>query len=198
MFTKIYPDNPSEKELQKVVDSLRQGEVVIYPTDSVYAIGCALGSARGIEKLKRLKGNSNHSILCESISQISDYCRVDNATFKILKRNLPGAFTFILNASKRIPAKTLGKRKTIGVRIPNNAITLALIRMLGEPLASVSVKEDLEEEYKTDPSLLEEYYHHDVEWVIDGGIGLESPSTVVDLTGEEAEIIRQGEEEVIL
>ncbi len=192
MLTKIYRDSPSEKELDRVVDILRHDGIVIYPTDGVYAVGCALDSAKGLERLRRIKGEGTHSVSFESISQIAEYCRVDNATFRTLKANLPGPFTFILTASSRMPSKTLGKRKTIGVRMPDNPITQALIRHLGTPLASVSVREDAETEYMTDPSLLEERYANAVDCVVDGGIGSLTPSTVVDLTGDEAEIVREG------
>ncbi len=192
MLTKIYRDSPSEKELYRVVDILRHDGIVIYPTDGVYAVGCALDSAKGLERLRRIKGEGAHSVSFESISQIAEYCRVDNATFRTLKANLPGPFTFILTASSRMPSKTLGKRKTIGVRMPDNPITQALIRHLGTPLASVSVREDAETEYMTDPSLLEERYANAVDCVVDGGIGSLTPSTVVDLTGDEAEIVREG------
>ncbi len=192
MLTKIYRDSPSEKELDRVVDILRHDGIVIYPTDGVYAVGCALDSAKGLERLRRIKGEGAHSVSFESISQIAEYCRVDNATFRTLKANLPGPFTFILTASSRMPSKTLGKRKTIGVRMPDNPITQALIRHLGTPLASVSVREDAETEYMTDPSLLEERYANAVDCVVDGGIGSLTPSTVVDLTGDEAEIVREG------
>ena len=192
MLIKIYKENPSEKELSRVADILAGGGVVIYPTDGVYAIGCSLDSAKGLERLRRMKGEGEPSVSCESISQIAEYCRVDNATFRILKQNLPGPFTFILNASSRMPSKTLGKRKTIGIRMPDNPITMALINRLAVPLASISVRGDEEEEYMTDPELIEERYIREVDCVVDGGIGAVIPSTVVDLTGEEAEILREG------
>ena len=197
MLTKIYADNPSEKELDRVADLLRHDGVVVYPTDGVYAIGCALDSAKAIARLGRIKGSAEHSVSFGSLKQIAEYCRVDNQTFRTLKANLPGAFTFILNASSRVPSKTLGKRKTLGVRMPDNAIFRALVDRLGCPIASVSVREDEEEEYMTDPSLIEERYHNEVDCVIDGGTGSITPSTVVDLTGAEAEILREGRGELI-
>lgn len=192
MLTKIYPDNPSERELDRVAELLRRDGLVICPTDGVYAIACSLDSARGLERLKRIKESGEHSVSFGSISQIAEYCRVDNATFRILKANLPGPFTFILTASSRMPSRTLGKRKTIGIRMPAHPVTQALIHRLGCPLASVSVRPDEETEYMTDPSLLEERYARTVDCVVDGGMGSVVPSTVVDLTGGEPEIVRQG------
>ncbi len=192
MLTKIYAENPSPKELQRVADVLARDGLVIYPTDSVYAIGCLLHSARGVERLKKIKGGDDFSVLFESIARIAEYCRVDNETFRILKRNLPGAFTFVLNASSRVPAKTLGKRKTIGVRMPDNPILKAIIEQVGEPLASVSVRDDAEPEYMTDPDLLHERYRNVADLVVDGGPGRDVPSTVVDLTGDEVLILREG------
>ena len=192
MLTKIYEENPSEKELKRVVEALEQDGLVVYPTDSVYAVGCALHSAKGVEQLARIKGTAPLTVVFDRISRVAEYCRVDNATFKILKRNLPGAFTFILKASSRVPAKTLGKRKTIGVRIPKNEIVRRLVEELDAPLASASVWDADEPEYMTDPELIAERYARQVAMVVDGGLGREVPTTVVDLTGDEIEILRQG------
>lgn len=193
MLTKIYEKNPSERELQRVVEALERGELVVYPTDSVYAIGCSLHAPRAIERLRRIKAAGDFAVVFDSISQVADYCRIDNAAFRILRQNLPGPFTFILPAASRIPDKALEKRRTIGVRIPDNAIARALIALLGCPLITTSVKNDEEiEEYTTDPELIHERYCHDVAWVIDGGMGQRVPTTIVDLTGDEPEIIREG------
>lgn len=193
MLTKIYEKNPSERELQRVVEALERGELVVYPTDSVYAIGCSLHAPRAIERLRRIKAEGDFAVVFDSISQVADYCRIDNTTFRILKQNLPGPFTFILPASSRIPDKALEKRRTIGVRIPDNTIAQALIALLGCPLITTSVKTDEEiEEYTTDPELIHERYCHDVAWVIDGGMGQRVPTTIVNLTGDEPEIIREG------
>jgi len=193
MLTKIYETNPSERELRRVVDALECGGLVIYPTDSVYAIGCSLHAPRAIERLRRIKGEGDFAVVFDSISQMSDFCRIDNATFRILKQNLPGPFTFILPASSRIPEKALEKRRTIGVRIPDNAIARAIVTILGCPIITTSVKSDDEDiEYATDPELIHERYGHDVAWVIDGGIGEQIPTTIVDLTGDEPEITREG------
>lgn len=195
MMIKIYPQNPSPKEIERVTEILRGGGVIVYPTDGVYAFGCSLANNKAVERLKALRNRRNDqlTIVCENLSRVSEYAVVDNAQFRILKNNLPGAFTFILKASSRIPDKALGKRKNVGVRIPDNNIALAIVAELGIPLATASVKDEtLEEEYTTDPELIEERYGHLVDAVIDGGYGSFTPTTLVDLSEGEAEIIREG------
>ena len=199
MLAKIYEQNPSEKELRRVVDLLERDEIIIYPTDSVYAFGCSLRSAKAIDKLRRIKGKGSaaFTVVFENIAQVAEYCRVDNAVFKILKRNLPGPFTFVLAASARIPDKALERRRTIGVRIPANDVARAVVGALGCPMVTASVKDDDEVvEYTTDPELIHERYGNDVALVIDGGIGDNVPTTVVDLTGDEPEILREGKGEL--
>ena len=199
MIVRIYPQNPAEREVQRVVETLERDGVIIYPTDSVYAYGCSLHSPRGLERLKQLTGKRNDTltILCDGISRIAEYCRVDNAVFRILKRNLPGAVTFLLEASSRMPDKALQRRRTIGVRIPDNAIACAIVQRLGCPLVTASLKSDDDAEYMTDPELIQERYGDDVALVVDGGYGTLTPTTVVDLTRGEPEIIRQGAAELI-
>ncbi len=195
MKVKIYPQNPNPKMIEQVVKVLRNDGVVIYPTDGVYAFGCSLHSIKAINRIKSLRNKRNDelTIVCDSISTISEFARYDNPEFKILKRNLPGAFTFLLNASNRIPDVALGKRKVIGVRIPDNQIPLAIVAALGYPLVTASVKDDDEVlEYTTDPELIEERYANLVELVIDGGYGTLQPTTLVDLTDGGPEILRQG------
>lgn len=195
MLTKIYAQNPSLKELQRVVAALESGEVIIYPTDSVYAFGCSLRAPKAIERLRQIrhKDVSDLAVVFENMAQVAEYCRVDNEVFRILKRNLPGPFTFILEASSRVPDKALEKRKTIGVRMPDNEVAQAVVAALGCPLITASVKnDDLESEYTTDPELIHEHYGCHVAVVIDAGIGESVPTTVVDLTGEEPVIIREG------
>ena len=195
MLVKIYGQNPSEKELKRVVEALEHDGVVIYPTDSVYAFGCSLRSARAIERLRRLRGRSedSYALSQSDIAQVAEYCRVDNAAFRILKRNLPGPFTFILPASSRVPDKALERRRTIGIRIPSHPVARAVVEALGSPMITASVKDDDEVvEYTTDPELIEERYGREVSLVIDGGIGDNVPTTVVDLTGDEPEILREG------
>jgi len=189
MLVKIYEQNPSEKELRRVVDLLERDEIVIYPTDSVYAFGCSLRSAKAIDKLRRIKGKGSaaFTVVFENIAQVAEYCRVDNAVFRILKRNLPGPFTFVLAASARIPDKALERHRTIGVRIPANGVARAVVGALGCPMITASVKDDDEVvEYTTDPELIHERYGSDVALVIN------VPTTVVDLTGDEPEILREG------
>ncbi len=199
MILKLYKDQTSQKDLDRVCKILHADGVVIYPTDSVYALGCAIDSPKGVEKLKQLTGKDAKelTIVFNDISTMSDYCRIDNATFKILKRNLPGAITFILKASSRIPDRVVAKRKTIGARIPDNAIARAIIAELGVPMLTTSLKNDGEEEYLTDPELINEKWGREVDIVIDGGFGHNTPSTIVDLSGDEIEILREGEVELL-
>ena len=190
---KIYAQNPNEKAVARVADVLRSDGVIVYPTDSVYAFGCSIRSPKAIERLRALSGKKGDefSIVCPDLSTISAYARVDNAVFKVLKRNLPGPFTFVLNASGKVPDKFLEKRKTVGVRIPDHTVALAIVEALG-PLVTASVK-DSEEEYTTDPSLIEERYGSAVDAVIDGGYGLCVPTTVVDCTDEsDIVVLREG------
>ncbi len=195
MIVKIYDKNPSEKALDQVVQALERGGVVIYPTDSVYAFGCSLHCPKAIEQMRRLKGKvaEEFAVLFENIAQVAEFCRVDNETFKLLKRMLPGPYVFLLNASSRMPDKALSKRKTIGVRMPDNAVAQALVERLGCPMltTSVAIQAD-EEEYATDPELMEERFGAEVALVVDGGYGGTEQTTVVDLTGDEPRLIRKG------
>lgn len=199
MLVKIYGDNPSERELKRVVEALERDGIVIYPTDSVYAFGCSLRSAKAVERLRRLRGRSEAplTVVFHDIAQVAEYCRVDNAVFRILKRNLPGPFTFLLPASSRVPDKALERRRTIGIRIPAHPVARAVVEALGCPMITASVKDDDEVvEYTTDPELIEERYGREVSLVIDGGMGDNVPTTVVDLTGDEPEIVREGRAEL--
>ncbi len=201
MIIKLYNESNSERELQRICDILRDGGVVIYPTDSVYAMGCAISSAKGIDNLRQLSGKDSKSLtlIFSSISSVSEYCKVDNATFKILKRNTPGAITFVLKSLSRLPDRVVAKRKTIGVRLPNNEIVSSLVELLGEPLLSTSLKnESDDQEYLTDAELIHEMWGDRVACVIDGGYGTDEPTTIVDLSSGEVEIVRQGEMELNL
>ncbi len=192
---RIYPQNPSEREIEKVVKVLENDGVIIYPTDGVYAFGALLRSTKAVEKLRKLSGKEEKllSIVCSDISMVDKFARIDNSQFKVLKRNTPGAFTFILEPSSKVPDKALAGRKTVGVRIPDNQIPLTIVERLGFPLATASVKDDDEVlEYTTDPELIVERYEQDVEMVIDGGYGTIVPTTLVDLMGDEPEILREG------
>ncbi len=197
MLVKIYPQNPNFRDIYKVVHALQEGELIVYPTDTVYAIGCDALNVRAVERICRMKGvnpqKSNLSIICSDLSNLSEYAKVSNATFKIMKKNLPGPFTFILPTSSELP-KIYKNRKEVGVRIPDNTIVRSLVKELGNPLLTMSVHDDDDEyiEYSTDPELIHEKYANQVAFVIDGGIGGIEPSTVVDCTTDDFNIIRQG------
>lgn len=201
MLLKIYPENPNERAIAQVVEVLENDGVIVYPTDGVYAFGCSLNSPKAIDKLKAIKNKKadEFSIMCTDLSHIADFARVGNNAFKIMKRNLPGPFTFLLNASSRVPAKALEGRKTIGIRIADNNIPNAITEALGSPLMTSSVK-DADEiiEYTTDPSLIHEKWSHCVDIVIDGGYGNNIPTTLIDLTGNEPLLVREGGGELAL
>lgn len=202
MFVKIYPENPNQKEIDKIVTILRDGGLIIYPTDTVYAIGCDALNVRAVEEICKMKGinpeKSNLSIICYDLSNISEYAKVDNATFKLMKKNLPGAFTFILNTTSSLP-KIYKNKKTVGIRVPDNNIIRELVRNLDNPILTTSLKGDDEViEYITDPELINEKYQDKVDAVIDGGYGGIEASTIVDCTGHEPEIVRQGKGVLIL
>lgn len=201
MILKLYPENPNPRTLATLVETLRAGGLVIYPTDTVYAIGCSLGSPRAIERLRALKGKkeSDMAIVCRDLSEVAEYARVDNLTYKLLRRNLPGPFTFILPAASRMSDKAMVGRKTVGVRIPANLIALAMIEALGVPMVTTSLKgdaQDMDSEYFTDPELIHEQYQTLVDVVVDGGVGDDHASTVVDCTSDEPVILRQGLQEL--
>jgi tRNA threonylcarbamoyl adenosine modification protein (Sua5/YciO/YrdC/YwlC family) len=196
MLIKLYPDSPNTRVVQKIANALREGGLIIYPTDTVYAIGCDIFHARAVEKICKLKKEdprkANLSFICQDISQVAEYAKVDTPTFKLLKKNLPGPFTFILNGSSKLP-KLFKQKSTVGIRIPNNAIAEAIVRELGNPLMSMTLHDqDDQSEFTTDPELIDERYGNDVDLVIDGGEGETQVSTIVDCTGELPEIIRQG------
>ena len=198
MLVKIYSENPSKKYIRMIVDILQQGGIIIYPTDTVYAMGCDIKAVKAIEKIASFKGhnpnNPDLSIIFHSMSQLSEYTIIrDNNIFKLMKRNLPGPFTFIVQANNQIPKMFKNKKKTVGVRIPRNNITLEIVRENGRPLITTSIHNDGEIlEYTTDPELIHEKYRDIVDIVVDGGYGSNEPSTVVDCTGEEIVIVRQG------
>lgn len=202
MLLKIYPENPNPKEIDKVVNVLRDGGLVIYPTDTVYAIGCDALNVRAVERICQLKGvdprKSNLSIICYDLSNISEYAKVSNAAFKLMKRYLPGPYTFILPTSSELP-KIYKNRKEVGIRMPDNNIIRTLTHELGNPILTMSIHdEDEMVEYSTDPELIEEKYERQVDIVIDGGYGGTEASTVVDCTMDDFTIIRQGKGEISL
>lgn len=197
MIQKLYSKNNDPAVLQHIVDVLNDGCIIIYPTDTMYAMGCHALKERPIERICKLKGidprKNNLSIICYDLSNISEYARVDNATFKLMKRNLPGPFTFILNADSRLP-KIFRNRKEVGIRMPDNSIIQEIARLLDAPIMTTTLPHDDNEdiEYCTDPELIDEKFGDIVDLVIDGGIGGTEGSTVVDCTNGEPEIIRQG------
>ena len=198
MLLKIYPENTNQKEIQKVVAHLKKGGLFIFPTDTVYSIGCDLSNSRAVEKMARIKGvklkDANFSLICYDLSHLSDFCKpMDNSVFKMMKKALPGAFTFILNASNNVPKLFKANKKTIGIRVPDNNIIRDVVKELGNPIVSTSVHDDDEVvEYTTDPELIHEKYSNDIDLVIDGGYGKNVASTVIDCTDGEPVIIRQG------
>lgn len=198
MLIKLHDKNPSERDLRRIVEVLERDGVVIYPTDSLYAYGCSLRSPRAIERLRRIKGKQADelAVVFADIAQAAEYCRVDNAAYRLLRRNLPGPFTFLVPASSRTSDKALGKRRTVGMRIPGHAVARALVEALGAPLLTTSLTPDAETEYTTDPELIHERLGRTVEAVVDGGQGSTEPTTVVDLTGDEPAIVRQGRGEL--
>lgn len=201
-FIKLYEQNTNQREVDKIVRILEDGGIIIYPTDSVYAMGCNALNSKAVEQIYKYRGlqaqKAKLSIICSDLSNISHYARVDNNQFKILKKNLPGPFTFILEASSKLP-KIYKSRKTVGIRVPDNNIVQLIVKTLGSPLLTASIKdEDAIIEYTTDPELIFERYKNEVDLVVDGGYGNNNPTTVVDLTGDEPEITRQGIGELIL
>jgi tRNA threonylcarbamoyl adenosine modification protein (Sua5/YciO/YrdC/YwlC family) len=198
MIVRIYPENPNERELLKVVDILKRGGVIIYPTDTVYGLGCDINSKKAVERIAQIKGlkveKANLSIICYDLSHITDYAKhVDNKTFKMMKKGLPGPFTFILEASNLIPKIFTAKKKTIGIRIPDHSIPRELVRLLSNPIVTTSIHdEDDIIEYSTDPELIHEKFENIVDCVIDGGFGNQTASTIVDCSSGEIEVIRQG------
>lgn len=196
MFLKLYNENPNPREIEKVVSVLRDGGVVIYPTDTLYGMGCDALNVRAVEKICDLKGinpqKSNLSIICNDLSVISEYAKITTPVFKLMKRNLPGPFTFILPTTSSLP-KIYKNKKTVGIRIPDNNIIREIVSQLGNPVLSTTVKDEGDEmEYSTDPELIHEKWGEFADIVIDGGIGGTEPSTIVDCTSNEPEIIRQG------
>lgn len=196
-LVKLYNENPNPREIQKVVDCLRNGGLVIYPTDTVYGLGCDITNNRALEKVAKIKGvklaKANFSFICSDLSNLSDYVKqIDNRTFKLLKRTLPGPYTFILPGSNNLPT-VFKKKKTVGIRVPDNNICKVIVETLGNPIVSTSIyDEDEVIEYTTDPELILEKWDNSVDMVIDGGYGGNIASTIIDLTGFEPVLVREG------
>ncbi|MFI3331183.1 MAG: L-threonylcarbamoyladenylate synthase [Rikenellaceae bacterium] len=198
MLLKLYSGNPNEKIISQIIEHLRNDGVIIYPTDSMYAFACSLKSSKAVEKIKdiKFKQTNNFSLCCDSLSRVAEYVRINNDAFAMLKTNLPGAFTFILKASSKVPDKALRKRKTIGVRIPDNDIARAIVEALDAPLLTTSIPLEEDVEYSTDPELIFEKYGQSVAVVVDGGIADGGLTTVVDFSEDEWEIVREGKAEL--
>lgn len=196
-FVRIYEENPNPREIDRVARVLKKGGVIIYPTDTVYGLGCDITNVKALEKVARIKGvkleKSNFSFVCHDLSNLSDYVKqIDTSVFKILKRALPGPYTFILPGSKSLP-NPFKKRKTVGIRVPNNNIALDIVKQLGNPIISTSIHDEDEIlEYTTDPELILEKWDNLVDIVIDGGYGGNEASTVIDLSEDEPVVLREG------
>ena len=196
-FIKLYNENPNPKEIEKIVSVLQKGGLIIYPTDTVYGLGCDITNTKALEKIAKIKGvkldKANFSFVCNDLSHLSDYVKqIDTATYKVLKRGLPGPYTFILPGSNSLP-KIFKKKKTVGIRVPDNNIARAIVEVLGNPIVSTSIHDEDEVlEYTTDPELIFEKWQNTVDVVVDGGYGDNYASTVIDLTTDEPEVIREG------
>lgn len=198
MLVKLFNENPNSQIIHKVVEILRNGGVVVYPTDTVYGLGCDITNVKAVEKVVRYKGikieKANLSFICSDLSHLSDYTKpIPNSIFKLMKKNLPGPFTFILEANNNVPKYFKGKKKTVGIRIPDNNIIREIVARLGNPILSTSIHDEDEIiEYTTDPELIYEKFKDMVDLVIDGGYGQLVPSTIVDCSGDEVRILREG------
>jgi tRNA threonylcarbamoyl adenosine modification protein (Sua5/YciO/YrdC/YwlC family) len=198
MLINIHPDNPDPRKVKQVIECLLGGGVIIYPTDSVYSIGCDLNNSKAVERVARIKGiqlkDANFSLVCRDLSHLSEYCKpIENNIYKLMKRALPGPYTFILNANNKVPKIFKSKKKTIGIRVPDHPVSLAIVTAMGSPLVSTSVHDDDEIlEYTTDPELIHERYEDLVDIVIHGGIGNMEASTVFDCTSGMPELVREG------
>lgn len=198
MLLDIHPDNPDARKIEKAVNVLRKGGIIIYPTDTVYSMACDLNNRKAVEKMAQLKGlkveKINFSLVCYDLSHISDFTvQFSNSTYKLLNRALPGPYTFILNANTSVPKLFKSNKKTIGIRVPDNKIARAIVKELGNPLLSTSVHDEDEIlEYITDPELIYEKYQNTIDMVIDGGFGHNHASTVIDCTDNEPIVLREG------
>jgi len=197
MLLHIHPDNPQSRHISTVGDTLRNGGVIIYPTDTIYGLGCDIYNAKAIERICRIKGidpkKAQFSFVCSSLSDLSDYAKsISNPIFRILKNSLPGPYTFILEASKQVPKLLKSRKDTAGIRVPDHTITQAIVQELGHPIMSVSLPMDGDVEYYTDPELIYEQFGKQVDLVIDGGPGGTIPSTVIDCSSGTPEVVRLG------
>ncbi len=196
-FIRIYEENPNPKEIEKVVSVLKRGGLIIYPTDTVYGLGCDITNIKALERIAKIKGvkleKANFSFICHDLSNLSDYAKqIDTSTFKILKRALPGPYTFVLAGAKTLP-NPFKKKKTVGIRVPDNNIAIEIVKQLGNPIISTSIHDDDEVlEYTTDPELILEKWDNLVDLVIDGGYGGNEGSTIIDLSDGDPVVLREG------
>jgi tRNA threonylcarbamoyl adenosine modification protein (Sua5/YciO/YrdC/YwlC family) len=203
MLLKVHPDNPGERNLKMIVDCLKSGGLVIYPTDTVYGLGCDITQIKAVDKVAQIKGikreKANFSFICHNLSHLSDFTKpIPNHIYRLMKRALPGPFTFILNASNNVPHYFQSKKKTVGIRIPDHQVPRQIVEMLGNPIMTTSVHdEDQIIEYSTNPELIYERFENLVDIVIDSGPGGNFASTVVDCTGEEPLVIREGKGNIL-
>ncbi len=194
-FFQIHPDNPQKRLIDQAVQMLREGAVIVYPTDSGYALGCQIENKQALERIcaiRRLDDRHNFTLVCRDLSEISTYAKVDNTTYRLLKASTPGAYTFILDATREVPRRLQSRRKTIGIRVPENNIVQALLDGIGEPLMSTTLIMPGETIPESDPYEIRQSLEHAVDLIIDGGYGGFEPTTVVDLTGDVPEVVRRG------
>ena len=195
MLIKLYEDNPNPNQIRRIVEVLRNGGIIIMPTDTLYAFACNIFNQQGVEAISKIKNKdlrkSNLSFICSEMSQISEFAKMDDRAFKLMKKNLPGPFTFILEGSTKLP-KLFKNKKVVGIRMPENNIVLEIVRELGNPLMTSSIFQNEDTEYISNPELIDEAYGRQVDLVIDGGEGGSVPSTIVDCTGDEPLIVREG------
>jgi len=198
MLLQIHPDNPDERKIKQVIECLQAGGVIIYPTDTVYGIGCDINKSSAVERICRIKEinikKADFSFVCYDLSNLSEFVMpIENSLFRLLKKNLPGPFTFIMKARNNVPKLFQSKKKTVGIRVPDNNICREIVRELGNPIMTSSITEVNDfKDYPNDPEVIHEMYEKLVDIVIDGGIGGKTPSTIVDCTGEEVTIVREG------
>ena len=204
MLLKVYEENPAPQVIRKIVEVLRSGGLVIYPTDTVYGLGCDITHHKATERLAKIKGidykKAQFSFICYDLSSLAEYSKpINNSIFKVMKRNLPGPFTFILEASNKVPKMLKSKKKTVGIRVPDNSIIREIVKELGNPVLTTSIRDDGDIiEYLTDPELIHEKYNDIADIVIDGGYGNTTASTIVNCTNGEIEIIREGVQELTI
>lgn len=196
-FIKLYEENPNPRQIAKVVEVLKRGGLIIYPTDTVYGLGCDINNLKALQRIAQIKGvkleKANFSFICSDLSNLSDYVKqIDNSTFKVLKKALPGPYTFILPGAKTLPS-AFKKKKTVGIRVPDNSIVLEIIKELGNPIVSISIRDQDEiVEYTTDPELIYDNWKTRVDLIIDAGYGGNEPSTIIDFSKDEPVIVREG------